>query len=57
MEVDSERYCERDECCREHHNYACNQTRCVEVGALNAETVIDVDGLFVGNESEKQNAD
>ena len=57
MEVEPERYCERDERCREHHNYACNQTRGVEVGALDTETVVDVDGLFIRNESEQQNAE
>ena len=57
MEVEPERNSERDEYRREHHEHARKKTRCVEIGALYAEAVIDVDGLFIGNESEEQNAD
>ena len=57
MEVEPERNSERDEYRREHHEHARKKTRGVEVGALDTETVVDIDGLFVRDESEQQNAE
>ena len=57
VEVEPERNSERDEYRREHHEHARKKTRGVEVGALDTETVVDVDGLFIRNESEQQNAE
>lgn len=54
MEVEPERNSERDEYRREHHEHARKKTRGVEVGALDTETVVDVDGLlFVTNLNSK----
>ena len=57
MEVEPERNSERDEYRREHHEHARKKTRGVEIGALDAETVVDINCLFVRDESEQQNAE